>query len=82
MLPRGGRLVLTDGPLNLEAIGKAAALSPETKAALLLATPIAELTAQTVQAYFTGLLAKALDCRLIGAAEPERIRLTAIAASA
>ena len=28
-LPRGGRLVLTDGPLALEAVGELAALSPE-----------------------------------------------------
>ncbi len=46
---------------------------------LMLTMPIAELTARTVQAFFTGLLAKALGCRLIGTAEPGRVRLTAIA---
>jgi histidine phosphotransferase ChpT len=79
-LPRGGRLVLTDDPLNLEAVGEAAVLSSEARAALILETPVAELTTRTVQAYFAGLLAKALDCRLIGAAEPGWVRLTAVAA--
>ena len=74
-LPRGGRLVLTDGPLSLEAVGKPAALSAEAHAALMLVTPIADLTARTVQPYFTGLLAKALDRSLIATAEPGRVRL-------
>ena len=78
-LPRGGRLVLTDDPLNLEAVGEAADLSPELRSALMLTMPVAELTSRTVQAFFTGLLAKALGCRLIGAVEPGRVRLTAIA---
>jgi histidine phosphotransferase ChpT len=76
-LPRGGRLALSDNPLTLEAIGEPAALSPETHAALLLAPPINELTARTVQAYFTGLLAKALGRILIATAEPGRVRLSA-----
>jgi histidine phosphotransferase ChpT len=79
-LPRGGRMLLTDNPLSIEAVGEAAALSPEAQAALTLTTPIAELTVRTVQAYFTGLLAKALDQRLITNAEPGRVRLTAIPA--
>jgi histidine phosphotransferase ChpT len=74
-LPRGGRLVLTDGPLSLEAIGEPAALSAEARQALMLATPIADLTARTVQPYFTGLLAKALERSLIATAEPGRVRL-------
>ena len=78
-LPRGGRLVLTDDPLNLEAVGEAADLSPELRSALMLTMPIGELSSRTVQAFFTGLLAKALGCRLIGTAEPGRVRLTAIA---
>jgi histidine phosphotransferase ChpT len=78
-LPRGGRLILADSPLNVVAVGEAAALSLEARAALTLATPITELTSRTVQAYFTGLLAKALDCRLTGREEPGRVRLTAIA---
>ncbi|MFL5270137.1 MAG: histidine phosphotransferase family protein [Stellaceae bacterium] len=79
-LPRGGRLVLGDRPLRLEAIGEAAALSAETQAALMLATPVDELTARTVQAYFAGLLARALDCGVTAATEPGRVRLTVIAA--
>ena len=35
----------------------------------MLATPIAELNARTVQPYFTGLLAKALDLSLIATAD-------------
>jgi histidine phosphotransferase ChpT len=81
-LPRGGRLVLTDDPLNLEAVGEAADLSPELRSALMLTMPVAELTSRTVQAFFTGLLAKALGCQLIGTAEPGRVRLTAIATGA
>jgi histidine phosphotransferase ChpT len=78
-LPRGGRLVLGDRPLTLEAIGEAAVLSREALAALTLATPVDELTARTVQPYFAGLLAKALDCGLMATAEPGRVRLTVVA---
>ena len=79
-LPRGGRLSLTDNPLSIEAVGEAAALSPEARAALTLTTPIAELTVRTIQAYFTCLLAKALTCRLTVTEEPGRVRLAAILA--
>jgi histidine phosphotransferase ChpT len=75
VLPRGGRMVLTDGPLGLEAVGEPAVLSAEACQALMLATPIADLTARTVQPYFTGLLAKALERSLIATAEPGRVRL-------
>ena len=75
-LPRGGRLLLTDDPLSLEAIGEAAVLTSERHAALSLTTPIAELTPRTIQAFFTGLLARALGCRVIGTQEPGRVRLT------
>ena len=80
-LSRGGNLVLTAGHagLDLEAIGEFAALSPETSAALSLATPIAALTSRTVQAYFTGLLAEALGSRLVRSGGPRRVRLSAIA---
>ena len=78
-LPRGGRLVLTEAPLSIEAVGEPAALSAEAHAALILVTPIAQLTARTVQAYFTALLAKALDCSLIATAEPGRVRLGVVA---
>ncbi len=81
-LPREGCLVLANAPLIVEAVGETASLSPEARAALMLATPIAELTSRTVQSYFTGLLAKALDCRLIGTAQPGRVRLIATAAGA
>jgi len=74
-LPRGGRLVLTDGPLSLEAVGEPVALPAEARQALMLATPIADLTARTVQPYFTGLLAKALERSVIATAEPGRVRL-------
>jgi histidine phosphotransferase ChpT len=80
-LSGSGSLVLANGPagLDLEAIGETAALSPEASAALLLAAPIDTLTSRTIQAYFTGLLAEALGCRLIRTAEPRRFRLTAVA---
>jgi histidine phosphotransferase ChpT len=74
-LPRGGRLVLSDRPLSIEAVGEPAALPAEARQALMLATPIADLTARTVQPYFTGLLAKALERSLIATAEPGRVRL-------
>jgi hypothetical protein len=45
----------------------------------MLTLPITEVTARTVQPYFTGLLAKILGGRLIVTAEPGRVRLTAIA---
>jgi hypothetical protein len=50
-------------------------LSPEAGQALMLATPIADLTARTVQPYYTGLLAKALKRSLIATVEPGRVRL-------
>ena len=69
-LPRGGRLILTDDPLSLEAVGEPATLSAEAREALMLVTPIADLTARTVQPYLTGLLAKALERSLIATVEP------------
>ena len=78
---RGGSLTLTDGPqgLDLQVVGETAFFSPEVSAALVLATPVAALTSRTVQAYFTGLLAETLGCRLIHTAEYRRVRLTAVA---
>jgi hypothetical protein len=72
---------LTDGPrgLDLQAVGETVFLSPEVSAALVLATPVAALTSRTAQAYFTGLLAETLGCRLVHTAEPRRVRLTAVA---
>jgi histidine phosphotransferase ChpT len=75
-----GNLAMRDGPagLELKATGKTAVLSPEESAALVLAIPVEALTSRTVQPYFTGLLAEALGCRLIRAAEPGQIRLTTV----
>jgi histidine phosphotransferase ChpT len=80
-LPRGGRLILTDAPLTLDAIGEPAALPPEAHEALILAAPIGELTPRTVQPYFTGLLAMALDGALIVTIEPGIVRFRVIRSS-
>ena len=79
LLPRGGRLAVSANPLAIEAAGEGAALKAEAHAALMLTPSVTELTARTVQTYFTGLHAKTLGCRLIATAEPGRVRLTAIA---
>jgi len=81
VLSRGGNLVLAVAPggLDLEATGEFPPLSAETSSALLLATPVAVLTPRSVQAYFTGLLAETLGCRLVWAEELRRLRLTAAA---
>jgi histidine phosphotransferase ChpT len=78
-LPRGGRLALAAATLHLEATGDAAVLSSETVAALTLVTPVDALGSRTVQAYFAGLLAASLGYRLLGTAEPRRVRVTPIA---
>jgi len=80
VLPRGGNLVLAAEPagINVEATGEFASLSAETNAALLLATPVAALTPRSVQAYFTGLVAETLGCRLVRTEELRRLRLTAV----
>jgi len=82
-LSRGGSLVLAAGPagINVEAIGEFAALSPETSAALALATPVTALTSRSVQAYFTGLLAETLGRRLVRTEELRRVQLSAVALS-
>jgi histidine phosphotransferase ChpT len=79
-LSRGGNLVMAATPdgLDLEATGEFAALSPETNAALSLETPVAALTPRSVQAYFTGLLAEVLGCRLVRTEVFQRLRLTAV----
>ena len=81
-LPRGGRLVVSAKPLNLEAINEITDLHPDTDAALMLTTPTGQLTSRTIQAFLAGLLAKALDRRLMATAEPGRVRLTALSAEA
>jgi histidine phosphotransferase ChpT len=80
ILSRGGNLVLEVAPdgLDLEATGEFAALSQETGDALSLATPVTALTSRSVQAYFTGLLAETLGCRLVRAEGFQRLRLTAV----
>jgi len=62
-------------------IGEAAALSPETVAALTLVTPVDALTSLTVQGYFAGVLAASLGCLLVWAAGPRRVRLAAVASA-
>jgi len=66
-LPRGGRLTITPGSAgpSLEGIGEGNGLSAETCAALALAVSTEALTARTVGAYYTGVLAQALGCRLV-----------------
>ena len=80
-LSRGGTLILAVGRagLDLEAVGEAAALSPEITAALLLTTPLAAITSRTVHAYFTGLLAEMLGCELVYTTQPRRARVSAVA---
>ena len=78
-LPHGGRLVLAASTLEIEAIGEAPTISPETLAALTLLTPVEALTSRTIQAYFAGALAASLGHRLVGNAERRRVRLTAVA---
>jgi len=69
-LPRGGRLratVLPDGDgrcLEVLAEGEQAGLPPESGTALHGRIDVANLTARTVQAYFTGRVAEALPVSL------------------
>ncbi len=69
-LPRGGRLTVdaAGSGLHLEIAGEAVRLAPEQLEALALATPPEGLTARTVHAYFTGLLAQARGMRLAAVA--------------
>ena len=80
-LPRGEHLVFDAATLEIKAIGEAAALSPETVAALTLVTPVDALTSRTVQGYFAGTLAASLGCLLVWAAGPRRVRLAAVASA-
>lgn len=84
-LSRGGRLrlVATSSGLQLEMIGEAISFSPEAAAALRLETSVETLTSRTVNAYFAGLLARALGWRLSDAgARPGRARLFSITSAA
>jgi len=66
MLARGGQmnLIAADGGLRLEVFGEHVGVSQELGEALSLTTPVRDLTSRTIGAYFTGLLAQALGCRL------------------
>lgn len=82
-LPRGGHLVLSanDSGIALEGEGEGGGPSAETRAALGLATPSAELSSRTIGAYFAGLLAAALGRRIaLTDVVPGRFRLTTVAA--
>lgn len=84
-LIRGGRLALdvTCAGLQLEMVGEAVSLASEQALALRLETSVAALTARNVNAYFAGLLARALGWRLADAeAGPGRARLFTIACAA
>jgi len=81
VLVRGGRLVLDTAStgLQLEVAGESAALTSEQTAALRPETPVGDVTPRTVQAYFSGLLARARGSRLVGSAEsPGRFRLSSL----
>jgi histidine phosphotransferase ChpT len=82
VLSRGGRLVIdagTAGP-ELEGEGEGAGPSAQIRDALTLATPLAELSSRNVGAYFTGLVAAALGCRIVVDAQPGSFRLGLAAA--
>ena len=81
-LPRGGRLVVGAGAAGpeIEAEGDGAGPSPQNRAAMSLAPPPAELTSRTVGAYFAGLLAEELGCRILVTDRPGGFRLAAVAA--
>jgi histidine phosphotransferase ChpT len=66
LLARGGemKLIAADGGVRLEALGEHVGVSQELAEALNLTTPVRDLTSRTIGAYFTGLLARALGCRL------------------
>jgi histidine phosphotransferase ChpT len=80
-LARGGRIVISTDRIGPEvaASSEGSGLSAEIRSALSLAMPIAELSSRTVEAYFTGLLAKRLGFRIVVADQPGgfRVALTA-----
>lgn len=80
-LPRGGRLALRGSAegIAIEAVGEGSGPSPQIRAALTLATSVAELTSRTVGGYFAGLLAASLGCRLTVVDQPGGFRLAAAA---
>jgi histidine phosphotransferase ChpT len=81
----GGRLMLDTAStgLQLDVVGESSSLAPEQIPALRLETPVGAVTSRTVQAYFSGLLARAQGLRLAGAAAgPGRFRLSSIKSAA
>jgi histidine phosphotransferase ChpT len=83
-LSRRGRLVVDAGAVGpeLEGTGGGAGPSAQIRDALALALPLAELTSRSVGAYFTGLVAAGLGCRIIVDARPGGFRFGIAAAGA
>jgi histidine phosphotransferase ChpT len=83
-LSRGGRLVVDAGALGpaLEGTGEGTGPSAQIRAALTLALPLSELTSRSVGAYFTGLVAAGLGCRIIVDAQPGSFRFGVAAVEA
>lgn len=84
-LPRGGTVGVLfaedDGmhEIAVVAVGADAGLREETQAGLAEGAPVAELTPRSVQPYFTGQLAAAMNGRLeVSVVGPGHLRLTAI----
>jgi hypothetical protein len=50
---------------EIHALGQGNGVSPQTRAAMTLETPVADLTSRTVGAYFAGLLARRLGWRIV-----------------
>ena len=61
--------------IEMEVAGEGAGLSPESRAALTLATPLEALTSRAVGAYFAGMLAEDLGCRLVADGRAGRVRV-------
>lgn len=83
-LPRGGRFAVDAGALGpeLEGAGEGAGPAAQVRAALTLALPVSELTSRNVGAYFTGLVAAGLGCRIVVDAQPGSFRFGVAAAGA
>ncbi len=73
-LPRGGSIEVGAAAgkpgVTVKAVGDAVNLTLELRAVLSGATPVADLTARSVHAYYTAKLAEALDAKL-SLAEPQ-----------
>ena len=77
VLPRSGRIMLAPvaAGIEMEVAGEGTGLSPDNLAALTLATPLDALTSRQVGAYFAGMLAEDLGCRLIAEMRPGGFRV-------